>query len=210
MLQKPSVFFTENNQEYRILNAEVEANLDEKFNAVVEYMANNTGKKSDEEIEKLYSESQKLFHDFNFLLKELKYDFYFSKDQVTFLKKLLVEELEYDVNTAFIAIEVKTLMDSIVLDDFSNDELKPLFIDATEITFIYHLISPYKVKGLNNNTFIFTDILRKIGASNKLINFYDTLGKDLSNEVMKWIALFDENVSIEQPQDLDYDKDLMS
>lgn len=209
MLQKPNVFTTENNKEYRILNAELEANLDNKFNAVVEYMANNKGKKSDEEIDILYAESQKLFHDFNNLLKEIKYDFYFSKDQIEFLKNLLVEELEYDVNTAFIAIEIKTLMDSINLDEFSNDELRPLLIDATEITFIYHLISPYKVKGLNKNTFIFTDILRKIGASNKLINFYDTLGKDLSTEVMEWVALFDENVSIEQPK-LDYDKDLMS
>lgn len=198
MSQKPSVIYTDNNIDYRILNENLELELDTKFNNVVNFIHSNNGRgKSDKEKDGLYKEAQNLYSDYSSLLKDVKYNLNVNKNQLNYLKTLIGEELEYDVNTAFIAIELDNLLKSMNVDNFNTDSLSVLSIDATEITYVYHLISTHKVKGLNEKTFLFTDILRKIGATSKVFNYYDTIAKDLSTEILDWVALFDAGVSVE-------------
>lgn len=197
MSQKPSVIYTDNNIDYRILNEDLELNLDTKFNEVIDFVHNNNGRdKSDAEKDALYKEAQNLYSNFTSVLKTVKYNLNVNKNQLNYLKNLIVNELEYDVNTAFIAIELDNLLKSINIDNF-NENLGVLPINATEITYVYHLIASHKVKGLNEETFLFTDILRKIGAISKVFNYYDTIGKDLSTKILDWVALFDPGVSLE-------------
>jgi hypothetical protein len=92
---------------------------------------------------------------------------------------------------------------------FANDsEVKEFKVDATEITYVYHLIATHKVKGLTKDSYIFADILRRIGEISKVFNYYDTTGKNMAQDVQDWVVLFDESVSMEQPQlNFDFDEE---
>jgi len=81
---------------------------------------------------------------------------------------------------------------------FTDDtQLIPFPVNATEITYVYHLISKHKVKGLTKDAYLFSEILIRIGNISKLFNYYDTCGKNLSTDVQNWVATFEEGVSFE-------------
>jgi len=106
--------------------------------------------------------------------------------------------LEYDVNTVFFAIELTELLGTMRDVKYSNDdELIAFPVNATEITYIYHLISTHKIKGLTKDAQTFSQILRKIGDISKVFNYYETLGKNLSGDVQDWVAAFEEGVTRE-------------
>jgi hypothetical protein len=77
------------------------------------------------------------------------------------------------------------------------NKLEAIPVNATEITYIYHLISPHKVKGLSKNAYYFAQVLRRIGNISKIFNYYDTAGKNLSTEIQNWATAFEDGVSIE-------------
>jgi hypothetical protein len=69
--------------------------------------------------------------------------------------------------------------------NFSNDtDLVPVPVNATEITYIYHLIADHKVKGLTKSAYLFAQILRRIGDISKVFNYYDTAGKNLNGDII--------------------------
>jgi hypothetical protein len=81
---------------------------------------------------------------------------------------------------------------------FTNDtDLVAIPVNATEITYIYHLISNHKMKGLTRDTFLFSEVLVKIGNISKLFNYYDAVGKNLSTEIQDWVTTFEEGVTRE-------------
>ena len=109
------------------------------------------------------------------------------------------EKLEYDVNTVFIAVELTNLLGTMKDIKFANDtEVKEFKVDATEITYIYHLIATHKVKGLTKDSYVFADILRRIGEISKVFNYYDTTGKNMAQDVQDWVVLFDESITLEE------------
>ena len=111
---------------------------------------------------------------------------------------MIQSKLEYDVNTIFLAIELTEILGTMRSDKFSNDtDSIPFLVDATEITYIYHLIAEHKVKGLTKDTYTFSEILKRIGAVSKVFNYYDTIGKNVSTDVLDWVACFEEGVSKE-------------
>ncbi len=69
--------------------------------------------------------------------------------------------------------------------------------DATEITYIYHLISKHKVKGLSNSSYRFAEVLKRIGSISKVIAYYDTAAKNLSKDIQNWVASFEPNIQVE-------------
>jgi hypothetical protein len=110
-----------------------------------------------------------------------------------------LSKLEYDVNTVFFAIELVELLGSLREVKYTNDkELKGVAVNATEITYIYHLISKYKVKGLTKDSFTFSEILVKIGDISKLFNYYDAVGKNLSTDIQNWVTSFEDGVVFEK------------
>lgn len=201
---KPSVIFTENDIDYRNIGEDFENNLDTKYQAVLDFTKNNDGKgKSDLEKDNLYKDAQQLWADYTNALKSTKYNFNLNRAQWKYLSDLIQGKLEYDINTVFIAIELTEVLGTMREDSkvFNNDNDSFAFlVNATEITYIYHLIAEHKVKGLTKDTYTFSEILKRIGAVSKVFNYYDTIGKNLAADIQDWVACFDDNVTMEQPK----------
>lgn len=196
---KPEITFMENEVEQLILTPLYENDLDNKIETIENFILNNSGKgKTDEEKDELYKGSQELWRAYALTLKETKYNFHLNRLQWKFLTDLILSKLEYDVNTVFFAIELTDLLGSMKDAKYSNDtDLIEFPVNATEITYIYHLISPYKVKGLTKDAYLFSQVLRRIGSISKVFNYYDTYGKNLSNDIQDWVASFEEGVNLE-------------
>lgn len=193
---KPQINFTENLIDYILINEDAEKELDIKSQEITNFIDNNDGKgKSDEEKDKLYSDAQEIWNSYKNTLQETKYNFNLNRPQWKFLTDLILTKVEYDVNTVFLGLELIDLFESMKGTKFTNDyELKTFEVNATEITYIYHLISTHKIKGLTKDATTFSLILRKIGDISKVFNYYETLGKNLSGDVQDWVAAFEEGV----------------
>ena len=206
---KPSVIYTENNIDYKNISEEFENNLDSKYKAVLNFTKDNSGKgKTDLEKDNLYKDAQQLWTDYTNSLKSTKYNFNLNRTQWKYLTDLIQGKLEYDINTVFIAIELTEVLGTMREDSklFNNDNDSLVFlVNATELTYIYHLISEHKVKGLTKDTYTFSEILKRIGAVSKVFNYYDTIGKNLAADIQDWVACFDDNVTMEQPKQLEID-----
>ena len=182
-----------------LINKESEEKLDNSSKAVIDYIIENNGKgKTNKEKDNLYLESQKLWRNFITELKNVKYNFALNKAQHKFITDLVLNKLEYDVNTVFFAIELKELFETIKDSKYTNEEdLISFEVTATEITYIYHLISKHTIKGLTKDSYLFSQVLVKIGNISKIFNYYDNLGKNSSSDIQDWVLTFEEGVSFE-------------
>jgi hypothetical protein len=195
---KPKIDFEYLGENYDYLTKSQETNLDLKIKEITNFMNDNHGKgKTVEEKDNLYLESQKIWKSFIDELENTKYNFYLNKEQWKFLTDLILNKLEYDVNTVFFAIELKELFDSMKSNKYTGNEIIAYPVTATEITYIYHLISKHKVKGLSKDSFLFSQVLLTIGNISKIFNYYDTTGKNLSTEIQDWVVTFEDGVSFE-------------
>lgn len=199
---KPDVKFFENETENLTITPVNESLLDGKIQAIEDYMNNNDGKgKTDEEKDNLYKVSQDLWKEYTNSLRDVKYNFHLNRVQWKFLTDLILQKLEYDVNTVFFAIELTDLLGTMRDVKYTNDEELISFpVNATEITYIYHLISKHKVKGLTKDSYTFSKVLIRIGNISKLFNYYDSYAKNLSTEIQNWVTSFEEGVVVEQPK----------
>ena len=161
-------------------------------------MRNTSGKgKTEKEKDEFYQIAQKMWHEFVEDIKDTKFNFHLNRTQHRFLTDLILTKMEYDVNTVFFAIELTNLLASMKDTKFTNDDQLIAFeVDATEITYIYHLIAKHKVKGLTKDSYTFANILKRIGDISKVFNFYDTAAKNLSGEIQNWCATFEDGVKI--------------
>ena len=121
----------------------------------------------------LYQNAQNIWNNFTNSLKEAKYNFHLNRPQHKFLTDLILTKMEYDVNTVFFAIELTNMMGGMKEAKYTNDkDLISFSVNATEITYIYHLISKHKVKGLTKDAYTFSQILYRIGNISKIFNYY--------------------------------------
>ena len=195
---KPEVKFSVGENNYRLIDESVESQLDSNINDIKEYMANNHGKgKSIEEQDALYLESQSLWKRLNESLESAKYNFYLNREQLKFISDLILSKLEYDVNTVFFAIQLKELFESIKSTKLSEGEFTHFPVNTTEVTYIYHLISKHKVKGLTKDSYLFSEVLILIGNISKIFNYYETTSKNLASDIQDWVLTFEEGVSFE-------------
>lgn len=197
---KPKLSFFENEVDNLILDVNQESILDSKIKEVEDYIKNNDGKgKPESEKDELYKNAQELWRSYALSLKETKYNFFLNRTQYNFLTNLILTKLEYDINTVFLAIELTNLLGNMKDVKFSNEkELVNFPVNATEITYIYHLISTHKVKGLTKDAYTFSQVLIRIGDISKVFNYYDTAGKNLSTEIQDWVTLFEDGVTKEE------------
>ena len=182
-----------------ILTSECESKLDSKLTEIEEFMKNNDGKgKSEEEKDQLYSNAQNLWKEFATILKDTKYNFFLNRPHYNFLTDLILKKMEYDVNTVFFAIELTELLGTMKGVKYSDDNQMVSFpVDATEITYIYHLISKHTVKGLAKDAYTFSKVLIRIGEISKIFNYYDTAAKNSQTEIQNCVTCFDESVVME-------------
>lgn len=194
---KPEIMFFENEINNLIVDASEEALLDAKVKEIEDFMKNNSGKgKSEQEKDELYQSAQQLWNNYVNALKDSKFNFYLNRPQFMFLTDLILTKMEYDVNTVFFAIELTDMMGSMKGTKYPSDtELKSFAVNATEITYTYHLISKHKVKGLSKDAYTFSQILYRIGGISKIINYYETLSKNLSKDIQDWVMTFEDGVT---------------
>jgi hypothetical protein len=197
---KPEIKFFENETENLVINPSTENLLDGKISTIEDFMTNNDGTgKSEEEKDELYKTSQELWKEYTNSLRDAKYNFHLNRVQWKFLTDLILQKLEYDVNTVFFAIELTELLGTMRDVKYTNDkELVAFPVNATEITYIYHLISKHKVKGLTKDSYTFSEVLMRIGTISKLFNYYDSYAKSLSTDIQNWVSSFEEGVSVDK------------
>lgn len=200
---KPEVSVVENSQTLRSITIEDEIFLDCKIAQLDSFIANNHGLgKSEVEKDELYYSAQSTWREYVDRLKNMKYTFYLNRKQYNFLTNLLLTKLEYNVNTVFLAIELTNMLGSWELAKGSknlkdDNEIRAYVADATEITYMYHLIAEHTVKGLSNDTYLFAQILRKIGFISKIVAYYDNHAKTFNKDIQDWVATFEEGVYID-------------
>lgn len=199
---KPEISFLENETVNLILNPLEESILDGKILEIEDFMKKNWGKgKSDLEKDQLYKEAQVLWHGFINTIKDTKYNFHLNRIQYTFLTTLILQKLEYDVNTVFFAIELTNLLGMMKEAKFSNEkDLVAFPVNATEITYIYHLISKHTIKGLVKDAYTFSQVLLRIGSISKIFNYYETNSKNLSTEIQDWILTLEDNINSDKAE----------
>ena len=197
---KPEIKFFENETENSTITTINETLLDGRIQTIEDFMTNNNGTgKSDLEKDELYKNAQELWRDYTTSLRDVKYNFHLNRVQWKFLTDLILTKLEYDVNTVFFAIELTELLGTMRDVKYTNDdELIAFPVNATEITYIYHLISKHKVKGLTKDSYTFSKVLMRIGTISKLFNYYDSYAKSLSTDIQDWVASFEEGVVVEK------------
>ena len=191
---KPRMFFRENDKEYSIMNSIDEATLDAQINEIEGYINSNDGRfQLEEHKDKLYAESKKLWEDYVHFLRNVNFSFYLNKKQFDYLTDLLIQEMEYDHDTIFFAIELTNMLGEWTKVETSDDdmELKCFNADAIEITYIYHLIIKHKVTGLTDSSYRFAEILKRLKEVNKVISYYDASAKGMAKEIQDWVAGFD-------------------
>ncbi len=99
---KPELSFTEKEQEYRLISFQAEVALDEKIKEIEDFMNNNHGRgKSEQEKDDLYTSAKKLWEEYAATLRDVHFTFYLNRKQYQFLTDLLIDKMEYDVNTVF-------------------------------------------------------------------------------------------------------------
>ena len=200
---KPEISVFENEQYLRAISFEDELYLDNKINEIDTFINNNHGLgKTEQEKDQLYFEAQSTWRAFVDRLKTMKYTFYLNRKQYNFLTNLLISKLEYDVNTVFLAIELTNMLGTWETTKGKKDtkddvEVKAYTCDATEITYMYHLIAKHTVKGLTSDTYLFTQILRKIGFISKIVSYYDTHAKNFNKDIQDWASTFEAGVYVE-------------
>jgi hypothetical protein len=190
---KPPVSIFDGDTEYRLIPSHSELSLDSKITDLTNFMLYNMGKgKSEEEKDKLYEEAKNIWRSYTSELKQVAYTFYLKEDELNYLLNLLKNDLEYDVNTVFFAIELEKMLLSWENNEQNNLKFRAFLADATETTYMYHLMAKHKVKGLTKETHLFSEILLKIGEISKIVAFYDNLAKTLSKTIQDWVADFDD------------------
>ncbi|MCK9477132.1 MAG: hypothetical protein M0R46_14505 [Candidatus Muirbacterium halophilum] len=195
-IPKPEMKFFENEVDNIILEMADEAKLDEKIEVIDQYMLNTEGKgKTSEEKDAIYAHAQDLWKEYKENLQEVQYNLYLNRPQYRFITDLFLSKLEYDVNTLFIAIDLHKLLSSMHGTKFNDDtQLVNFKITATELTYMYHLISTHKVKGLSKDAFVFSEILYRIANISRVIDYYEKTNKILATDIQNWVAAFEEGV----------------
>lgn len=190
---KPELSFFENEVLNRLLNFDRELMLDSKIEEVESFMVKNTGHGLVEELkDALYGKAQNIYNEYKKSLRDVRFNFYLNRPQYNLLTDILLKRLEYDVNTVFIAIELTDLLGGMEGTKFQNDkEIKLFEVTATELTYIYHLIQNYKIKGLSKEAYVFSKLLVRIGEVSKVINYYDAIAKRLPEDIQQWALRMD-------------------
>lgn len=191
---KPKMFTTFEEKEYRILDEKDEANLDQAVKDIENYIAFNHGLgKSEYEKDNFYSEAKKLWSNYVEIFRNVKVKFYLNQDQFDYFAEMLRDKIEYDVNTIFFAIELTDTLGSWATQNEESDKKVVRSYDTEPVSanYLYHLISTVKVKGLTKESYLFSQVLKKIYEVVKIVNFYDNHAKTLSKDIQDWVASFE-------------------
>ena len=191
---KPKMTTKFEDKEYRFMSEENEKNLDDAVKSLENFMAFNHGLgKSEVEKDDLYVQAKELWEVYVSHFRKTTMKFYLNKNQFEYFTEMLRDKIEYDVNTIFFAIELTDTLGKWITDKGTkgSKEVKRYEIDPVSANYLYHLISTVKVKGLTEEAYLFSQVLKKIHEVIKVVNFYDNHAKTLSKDIQDWVASFE-------------------
>lgn len=209
---KPTVAIFVGENEHRLISVADEQELDRHIEEIANFLENNDGTDKSEEVkDELYGTAIEQWKQYAQLVKGVKISFHLNRKQYQFLTDLLMKGLEYDVESVFLAINLTSMLGQWKNSSSHADDtdLNSYEADGTEITYIYHLIAKYRPKGLSDKTYRFAEILTKIGEVSKIIKYYDTHAQNMSTEIQKWAASFDEDIEAELTAGLEEGKEIV-
>lgn len=194
--EKPSLTYTVSNVEYKLINDSDSEKLDTLLVDIENYVKSNDGQNvSEEKRDELWATANGMWKEYSSTLVNAELGFWLTRKEYNYLTDLIINKMEYDVNTVFVAIELAGFLSEMkkTFEELGNSDANTPInfkITAKDVTYLYHLIAGNKVKGLSTSAFSFAEILRKIGALSKVINHYDTLSKDYWTMIGDWTASF--------------------
>jgi hypothetical protein len=189
---KPKMTSIFEEKDYRIISEEQENSLDSSVKNIEHYIAFNHGMgKSEEEKDRYYAEAKNLWEQYVKVFKQTTFKFHLNEKQFEYFTEMLRDKIEYDVNTIFFAIELTDTLGSWIIQSEDGKGVKSYDIDPVSANYLYHLISTVKVKGLTEEAYLFSQVLKKIHEVMKIVNFYDTHAKTLSKDIQDWVASFE-------------------
>jgi len=156
------------------------------------YDVNSDLVKSMNEIDKnkIYGISEYLFNDYQKDLNKMDFNFELTQDEWKFMLDVLKNKLEYDQNEIFQMDEVRKqyLEGAEEIQKAMPREVEeiPTVINVNNLIILYHLVSKYKVKGINKGHYAFLSLLTKIGDRIKLFNAYTVWVQRLSEDFQLW------------------------
>jgi len=118
----------------------------------------------------------------------MTFNFGITKDEWKFMYDVMYHKIEYDQNELFQLKEVREryLEGVKEIDKTLNTDIIPSVINVNDLIILYHLISKFKVKGINKQHFSYLTLLTKIGERIKLFNAYNVLIQRLSADFQTW------------------------
>lgn len=191
---KPRMFTTFEEKDFRLLSEKEESELDKAVKDLENFMAFNHGLgKSESEKDKLYTDAKKMWETYVNIFKKINFNFYLNETQFDYFTEILRDKIEYDVNTIFFAIELTDTLGKWITQETKkgSKEVKSYQTDPVSVNYLYHLISTVKVKGLTDEAYLFSQVLKKIHEVVKIVNFYDNHAKTLSKDIQTWVASFE-------------------
>jgi len=191
---KPKMTTKFEEKEFRFITEENEQSLDTAVKELENFMAFNHGLgKSETEKDELYSKAKGLWEVYVEVFRLTKMKFFLNADQYEYFTIMLRDKIEYDVNTIFFGIELTDTLGDWVINkgEKITKEVKSYEIDHVSANYLYHLISTVKVKGLTEEAYLFSQVLKKTHELIKVVNFYDNHAKSLSKDVQDWVASFE-------------------
>jgi len=191
---KPKMTTKFEEKEFRFITEENEQSLDTAVKELENFMAFNHGLgKSETEKDELYSKAKGLWEVYVEVFRLTKMKFFLNADQYEYFTIMLRDKIEYDVNTIFFGIELTDTLGDWVINkgEKITKEVKSYEIDPVSANYLYHLISTVKVKGLTEEAYLFSQVLKKTHELIKVVNFYDNHAKSLSKDVQDWVASFE-------------------
>jgi hypothetical protein len=160
---------------------------DNLFNMIKKFDPNIDAvrKMTEEQHDKIYIIAQYLFNSYQKKLNDLTFHFPLTNDERKFVYHVFRNKLEYDQNEVF---QLKDVKENYLDKDFekNSDGIYDTYINVNDLIIFYHLISKYKVKGINQEHYDYLQILTKIGERIKLFNAYNVVIQRLSNEFRLW------------------------
>jgi hypothetical protein len=188
---KPRMTTKFEDKEYRFISEENEKNLDNAVKEIEHFMAFNHGMgKTEAEKDELYTNAKNLWEVYVSHFRKTVLKFYLNEQQFEYFTEMLRDKIEYDVNTIFFAIELTDTLGKWITDKTTKN-VKSYEIDPVSANYLHHLISTVKVKGLTEEAYLFSQVLRKIHEVIKVVNFYDNHAKSLSKDIQEWVASFE-------------------
>lgn len=213
--EKPRFSMEVKGEEYRFISKEDEDHIEKTIEDIKTFVSEKGGSNTSEE-EKLELQKElgelwdSLGNKDNGYLSQIKYGFVLNRKQYNLLISLLRDKMEYDINTLFFAIELTEFLGSTLEEKTFEDDEKPIVFDlsATDMTYLYTVLSKHVCKGLTSKTYLFSEIIRRIGDISKVINYYNNISSDLSENLIRnwYLTLGDDRVVEENTESVKGEK----